>query len=110
MSPRRTAQPDEEQFYRVRVVVPGALLHLACRTEPRLIRDSLGRLQSVEAAWINGEPDKGDTIGLIRWSEVTAITWRWSGERQPQPIDLFEPVRRRAAVPPWMLPDDWPAA
>lgn len=98
MSPRRVTEPDQEHFYRVRVVLPGALLHLASRDEPRLIRDSLGRLEAVEARWVRNNPEAGDDLGYVRWAEVIAITWRWSGERAPV-VDLFGPVHHRGAVP-----------
>jgi hypothetical protein len=57
--------------WKVRVVLPGALLHFASSSEPRWIHDQL------EADWID-EPEYGDTIGYLDWGSVVAVTWRWS--------------------------------
>jgi hypothetical protein len=65
-----------EPHWKVRVAVPGALLHLASRTEP-VPQWAASRLGGVEADWVTG-PEYGDTIGFIDWKSVTAITWRWS--------------------------------
>jgi hypothetical protein len=80
--PIKASENGLEPHYKVRVVLPNALLHLASRDEPRVERDvdgvvSLG-LAYVFADWIADE-EYGDTIGYIDWPSVTAITWRWSG-------------------------------
>jgi hypothetical protein len=55
--------------YRVRVVLPSALLHLASWSEARSTRTT-----RVAGDWIDDHQDR-DTIGLINWE---AITWRWT--------------------------------
>jgi hypothetical protein len=80
---RRVTSPPGQEYYAVRVVLPNALLHLASRKEPNVVFDGNPnrpvQILHVEADWLT-EPDKGDTIGHIDWSCVTAITWRWTGE------------------------------
>lgn len=61
--------------WKVRVVVPGALLHLASKTEPRVVQHG-GVVGDVVAEWICA-PDYGDTIGYIDWTKAAAITWRY---------------------------------
>jgi hypothetical protein len=61
--------------YRVRVSLGGALLHVLSATEPVLMRSVTGDVADVAWTPIEGT-DHGDTVGYIRWSEVTAITWR----------------------------------
>lgn len=65
-----------EPHWKVRVVLPGALIHLASFNEPQPVW-SAGQLTAVDADWI-AAPDYGDTIGYIDWTAVAAITWRWS--------------------------------
>ena len=55
-------------------VLPNALLHLASWTEPRIDQDLTTR---VEGDWIDDQQDR-DSIGLINWEAITAITWRWA--------------------------------
>ncbi len=62
--------------WKVRVVLPGALLHLASRTEP-VVQQGAGEAGEVSADWICA-PDYGDTIGHLDWTKVIAITWRYS--------------------------------
>ena len=68
--------------YKVRVVLPGAILHLCSWTQPQLHytwQQGAVTVSSadVEADWID-DRGYGDTIGFIDWSEVAAITWRWT--------------------------------
>jgi hypothetical protein len=60
--------------YRVRVVLPNALLHLASWTEPKIDQDLTTR---VEDGWIDDHQYR-NSIGLINWEAITAITWRWT--------------------------------
>ena len=60
--------------YKVRVVLPGAILHLASWTEPTFPPEVRGPLV---ANWIN-DPDYGDTIGFVDWSQMVAVTWRYA--------------------------------
>jgi hypothetical protein len=36
------------------------------------------------AEWIE-DPRFGDTVGFIDWSQVVALTWRWTGEVADDP-------------------------
>lgn len=60
-----------EPHYKVRVVLPGALLHLASKVEPEKGPDGW------HADWID-DHRYGDTAGFIDWHAVVAVTWRWS--------------------------------
>ena len=60
--------------YRVRVVLPNALLHLASWTEAKIDQDLTTR---VAGDWIDDHRYR-DTAGLINWEANTAITWRWT--------------------------------
>jgi hypothetical protein len=71
--PIKAAENGLKPHYKVRVVLPGALLHLASWTEPVCKVTS----SHVEADWID-DADYGDTIGRIDWGSVLAVTWRWS--------------------------------
>lgn len=63
--------------YKVRVVLPGATLHLASRNVPqRSWLVGTGEAE-VDADWIE-DPRCGDTLGYIDWSQVIGLTWRWS--------------------------------
>lgn len=78
----RRATTDSDHYWKVRVVLPNAVLHLACDTEPVITwTDPLTeeQIENVDAKWID-DPDKGDTFGFIHWPAVTGITWRWSGK------------------------------
>lgn len=57
--------------YKVRVVMPGALLHFASTDEPVPTPDGWS------ADWID-DHRYGDHIGFIDWSKAVAITWRWT--------------------------------
>jgi hypothetical protein len=63
--------------YKVRVVLSGAMLHLASWDKPKIIYEGLIGIADVRANWVN-DPDYADVLGWIDWSEVKAITWRWS--------------------------------
>jgi hypothetical protein len=71
--PAVAAEPRVEGW-RVRVAFHGALLHLLSATEP-VVRYGGGVVQSVQLELIEGT-EYGDTVGFIRWSDATAITWR----------------------------------
>jgi uncharacterized membrane protein len=66
-----------DPYFKVRVVLPGVLLHLASRSEPVVHFDYEDCIRDVEADWIR-DSEYGDTLGHIAWREVTALTWRWS--------------------------------
>jgi len=60
--------------YRVRVVLPNALRHLASWPAAKIDQDLTTR---VAGDWIDDHQYR-DTIGLINWEAITAITWRWT--------------------------------
>jgi hypothetical protein len=66
-----------EPHYKVRVVLPGAILHLASRTQPTIRRHYDDGRGVWDADWID-DHRYGDSIGFIDWSQLVAITWRWS--------------------------------
>lgn len=77
MSKRITT--DAGHYYKVRVALPGALIHLASSTEPKVHCDAYtGSITRVQGDWLE-DPDKGDTLGYIDWPNVAAVTWRWTG-------------------------------
>jgi hypothetical protein len=69
--PINASEQGLKPHYRVRVVRPNALRHLAWWTEPRIDQDVTSR---VGGDWIHGHQYR-DTIGLINGE---AITWRWT--------------------------------
>ncbi len=73
---RKASDRELEPHWRVRVVLPGALIHLASRSEPKVL-SYLNRVTEVHGDWIE-DSDYGDTIGFIDWSAVVGVTWRWS--------------------------------
>ena len=86
--PISAAEQGLKSHYKVRVVVSGAILHLASWTEPEIshswgtvndqkVYEVEGEGLRVMAGWIN-DHQYGDTLGYIDWREVSAITWRWS--------------------------------
>jgi hypothetical protein len=71
---KKAAEPGVEG-YRVRIVMHAALLHVLSATEPVVTVSASGQVTTVSWTAIEGT-EHGDTIGFIRWSEVTAISWR----------------------------------
>jgi hypothetical protein len=61
-----------DPHYKIRVVLPGAILHLASWTEPKILDWDGNR---IETDWIN-DHRYGDTVGFIDWPAVLAVTWR----------------------------------
>lgn len=68
-------------FWKVRVGIPGGILHLASHNEPTITTTD-GTITHVSANWID-DHRAGDTIGHITWTDVRHITWRLS-PAQPQ--------------------------
>lgn len=62
--------------WKVRLVLPNALLHLASWDEPRWEVDEDGQ-RVLMAEWIDN-PEYGDKLISIDWTAVTAVTARWS--------------------------------
>lgn len=62
--------------WKVRVYLPGGILHLLSAAEPEVIIKN-GVLIEVEMDLIEGT-EHGDSLGFIRWSEAIAIAWRYA--------------------------------
>lgn len=73
-----SSESGQEPHYRVRVVLPNALLFFASRTEPKVRMSAHPNvIAEVVAEWIE-HPDYGDSIGYVQWGQVSAVTWRYS--------------------------------
>ena len=72
--PISASEQSLKPHYRVRVVLPNALRHLASWTEAKIDQDLTTR---VAGDWID-DHQYHDSIGLINWEAITAITWRWT--------------------------------
>lgn len=75
------AEGKPAPHWKVRVVLQGALIHLASWDKPRVVdaQPVSHALLEVTADWITDLPGYGDTPLWIDWQAVTAITCRWSG-------------------------------
>jgi hypothetical protein len=73
----KTAAGDGQPLWKVRVCLPGSMLHLVSQTEP-VIHMHCGRIADISASWVTDTADAGDTIGFIDWPAVVAVTWRAS--------------------------------
>ena len=73
---QRASETGLEPHFKVRVVVPGAMLHLASKTRPAWETQPDGQ-RALIAEWID-DPEYGDSIVEIEWSHVVAVTCRWS--------------------------------
>jgi len=73
--PRRVTASEQglKPHYKVRVVIPGTILHLASWSEPEYDAER----EQWDADWIE-DPEYGDTIGFINWDVVAAFTWRYT--------------------------------
>lgn len=76
-TPLKATKLGLTSHFEVRLVLVGAIVHLASRTEPVPMLDDAGRLVGVTTDTIT-DPAYGDTLGYIDWSAVTAVSWRWS--------------------------------
>ena len=92
------APEDIGPFWRVRVCLPGSIIHLASRTEPKVWRHcGDGPLDRVEMDLLEGT-EHGDNLGFINWSAVLAVTYRFAPEKpveEPDPMPQPEPPRPR---------------
>ena len=70
--PISASETGLDPHWKVRVVLPGAILHLASSVEPRM--DPFDGL-----IWEPMDDYRyGDTQGYIDWNAVIGITWRYS--------------------------------
>jgi hypothetical protein len=76
-----------DPHYKGRVVLPGAILHLASWTEPKILDWDDNR---ADADWIN-DHRYGDTIGHIDWSAVWPSP---GGGRNDRDVDARRPATR----------------
>ena len=75
-------------YWKVRIVLHGALLHLAAWTEPRVTRDSAtGRVTAIEAEWID-DGVTGDRLGYLSLPAVTAVAWRRADGLRRVPAEI----------------------
>lgn len=58
--------------WKVRVALPGAVLHFVSSTEPKVTHSDSGVLAGID--WT--PTAAGDIPGFIEWSAVIAVTWR----------------------------------
>jgi hypothetical protein len=75
--PKKHAEPPNPLavMFRVRVVFgAGAFIHLLSETEP-VVTSSCGVIENVALTLVQGT-EHGDTVGFIRWSDVSCVTWR----------------------------------
>lgn len=65
--------------YKVRLSLQGALIHTASWDEPVITKDQEHSrlLWHVTANWVQ-DSEYGDVIGFIHWSNVNAVTWRYT--------------------------------
>ncbi len=73
MTAAKQATPNGlKPHYKVRVVFPGSIIHLASWTPPSFTPEG------VEADWIDHH-GYGDTMSpIFDWSKVVAVTWRYA--------------------------------
>jgi hypothetical protein len=69
--PISASEQGLKPHYKVRVVLPHALGHLALWTEPKIDQDLTTR---VGGGWIDDHLYR-DSMGLINWEAITAVTW-----------------------------------
>jgi hypothetical protein len=77
-----THAEDEKRaarLWRVRVCMPGSIIHLASATEPVLHMQE-GRVADVAMTPV---ADRGDTIGFVDWPAAIAVTWRREQDAPP---------------------------
>ncbi len=90
MTKRRASDPQALPYFKVRIHLPGAVMHLASSTRPVVHQTPAGEVAWVEGDWISGT-DEGDELGYIRWGEVIAVSWRPASDPstwwRAEPID-----------------------
>jgi hypothetical protein len=74
MTKAKTGKQIGLECFKVRIAVSGAVLHILSTTEPVVHCDG-GSIASVDWEPIDGT-EHGDTVGFVRWADVSAITWR----------------------------------
>lgn len=78
--PRAKSQKDiGTSGFKIRIVVDGNIIHVLSSTEPVVHLADAERISRLEWTPVLGT-EHGDTIGFIRWSAVSAVSWRFSGE------------------------------
>ena len=68
--PNAEPKPILGPHYKVRIVLPGAILHFASYDEPKWIDGT------IHANWLF-DPEYGDTLLHINWNSVIAASYRW---------------------------------
>lgn len=72
--PKTSANSNIPEGFKVRVILPGAIIHLLTAAEPA-IQTSNGKITSASLDIIPNT-EHGDSIGFIDWSAVSAVSWR----------------------------------
>ena len=72
--PISAADRNMPPHWKVRIVLPGAIIHLASMVEPAVVFTDR-QVTGLNAEWIDGT-EHGDTLGFIHWPSVVGITWR----------------------------------
>lgn len=76
-APKQATPNGLKPHYKVRVVFPGALIHVAAWTEPEVTLNGDGSV-TVVADWVS-HPDYGDTMSpMFDWTKAVAVTWRYA--------------------------------
>jgi hypothetical protein len=84
--PMRASEVGLEPHWKIRIIVGGAILHVASGIEPtplfeidegdgcRVLGD---HVLGLKGEWID-DHEYGDTLGYIDWDALSAATWRYS--------------------------------
>lgn len=72
--PKSASDCGMSEFWKVRITLPGSIIHAATREEP-IVHCANGRVSHVTMDLIEGT-NHGDSIGFIDWPAVLAVTWR----------------------------------
>jgi hypothetical protein len=70
-----SSHTNSSPFWKIRVCLPGSIIHLVSRTEP-IVRMHDGRVADVDMTLVTDTPDDGDAVGFIDWQAAVAVTWR----------------------------------
>jgi hypothetical protein len=73
--PKTSANSNIPEGFKVRIFLPGAVIHVLTASEPQIIRDEQDRIISAHLDIIPNT-EHGDSIGFIDWSAVIAVSWR----------------------------------
>jgi hypothetical protein len=75
MSKIKSSTDIGQVCFKVRIVIPGAVLHVLSASEPRVRTGPGPSILGVDWDVIT-DTEHGDAVGFIRWADVSAVTWR----------------------------------